>query len=111
LVDLDVFDDQVAGIETLGIGVGLGVTEKSKEELGGLYGPAGTGDTERLSYNPKISALVQYPISFMVKSKSSSKTYPVRFFRCFHSISSWERPPCGRQHSRGIEEHEELSSR
>lgn len=27
LVDLDVLDDQVAGIETLGISVGLGVLE------------------------------------------------------------------------------------
>ena len=49
LVDLDVLDDQVAGIETLGIGVGLGVLEEVLEELGGLDGPAGLGDTELLA--------------------------------------------------------------
>ena len=46
LVDLDVLDDKVAGIETLGIGVGLGVLEQRKEELCGLDGPASLGDTE-----------------------------------------------------------------
>ena len=49
LVDLDVLDDQVAGIETLGVGVGLGVLEQTEKELGGLDGPAGLGDTELLA--------------------------------------------------------------
>lgn len=49
LVDLDVLDDEVAGVETLGVGVGLSVLEEVKEELGGLDGPAGLGDTERLA--------------------------------------------------------------
>ena len=49
LVDLDVGDDQVGGIETLNIGIGLGVAEESEKELGRLNGPAGTGDTELLS--------------------------------------------------------------
>ena len=50
LVDLDVLDDQVAGVETLGIGVGLGVLEETEEELGRLHGPAGTGDAPGLAY-------------------------------------------------------------
>lgn len=50
LVDLDVLDDEVAGIETLGIGVGLSVLEETEKELGGLDWPAGTGNTELLSY-------------------------------------------------------------
>jgi hypothetical protein len=50
LVDLDVLDDQVTGVETLGIGVGLGVLEETEEELGRLDGPASTGDTELLAY-------------------------------------------------------------
>ena len=50
LVDLDVLDDQVGGIETLGVGVGLGVLQETEEELGGLYGPAGTRDTKLLAY-------------------------------------------------------------
>lgn len=49
LVDLDVLDDEIAGVETLGVGVGLSVLEEVKEELGGLDGPAGLGDTERLA--------------------------------------------------------------
>jgi len=49
LVDLDVLDDQVASIETLGVGVGLGVLEQTEKELGGLDGPAGLGDTELLA--------------------------------------------------------------
>lgn len=76
MVDLDVLDDQVAGIETLGIGVGLSVTEESKEELGGLDGPAGTGDTEWLSYNPKISAIVPAPVSMRKQSSKHFQNIP-----------------------------------
>jgi hypothetical protein len=50
LVDLDVLHDQVAGVETLGVGIGLSVLEKTEKELGGLDGPAGLGDTESLAY-------------------------------------------------------------
>ena len=50
LVDLDVLDDKVVGIETLGIGVGLSVLEETEEELGGLDGPSSLGDTELLAY-------------------------------------------------------------
>ena len=46
---MDVLDDQVAGIETLGVGVGLSVLEQTEKELGGLDGPAGLGDTELLA--------------------------------------------------------------
>lgn len=50
LVDLDVLDNQGTGVETLGIGVGLSVLEETEQELGGLDGPAGLGDTELLAY-------------------------------------------------------------
>ena len=56
LVDLDVLDDQVASVETLGVGVGLSVLEETEEELGGLDGPAGAGDTELLACFPQQSA-------------------------------------------------------
>ena len=46
LIDLDVLDDEVAGVEALCVGVGFGVLEEADEELGGLDGPAGLGDTE-----------------------------------------------------------------
>lgn len=41
LVDLDVLDDELLKIETLGIGVGLGVLEQVEQELGGLDWVAG----------------------------------------------------------------------
>lgn len=46
LVDLDVLDDQVAGVEAFGVGVRFGILEQAEEELGGLFGPAGFGDAE-----------------------------------------------------------------
>lgn len=50
LVDLDVLNDEVAGVETLGIGVGLGVLQQTEQLLSGLDGPASLGDTESLAY-------------------------------------------------------------
>jgi hypothetical protein len=49
LVDLDVLDDQVAGVEALGVGVGLGVLEEAEQDLSRLDGPAGARDAERLA--------------------------------------------------------------
>ena len=49
LVDLDVLDDQVGGVETLGVSVGLGVLEKVQQETGRLDGVAGFGDAEVLA--------------------------------------------------------------
>ena len=49
LVDLDVLDDQVAGIETLGVGVGLGVLEEAEQVLSRLDRPSGLGDAELLA--------------------------------------------------------------
>lgn len=49
LVNLDALDNKVASVETLGVGVGLGVLEEVDQELGGLDGPAGLGDTELLA--------------------------------------------------------------
>ena len=49
LVNLDALDDESTSVETLGVGVGLGVLEEVDQELGGLDGPAGLGDTELLA--------------------------------------------------------------
>jgi hypothetical protein len=49
LVDLNVLDDQVAGVKALGVGIGLSILEKTEKELGGLDGPPGLGDAELLS--------------------------------------------------------------
>ena len=55
LVDLDVLDNQVGGVETLGVGVGLSVLEEREKELSALHGPAGLGDTESLAFRDRIS--------------------------------------------------------
>ena len=53
LVDLNVGDDKVGDLETLGVGIGLSVAEETKEELSRLLGPTSAGNTELLSYvNP-----------------------------------------------------------
>ena len=49
LVDLDVLDDQIASVKTLGIGVGLGVLQEVKQELGRLDGPPSLGNAELLA--------------------------------------------------------------
>lgn len=60
LVDLDVLDDQVRGVETLGVGVGLSVLEETEEELGGLDGPASLGNTELLAWE-NVSVRSDHP--------------------------------------------------
>lgn len=52
LVDLNVLDDEVAGVKTLGVGVGLGVLQQSEQLLSRLDGPASLGDTECLACIP-----------------------------------------------------------
>jgi hypothetical protein len=48
---LDVLNDQVAGIETLGICVCLCILEETEEEFGRLDWPSSSGDTELLAYD------------------------------------------------------------
>ena len=49
LVDLDMLDDQVSGIEAFGIGVCFCVFEEAEEEFRGFFGPARFGDAELFS--------------------------------------------------------------
>ena len=50
LVDLDVLDDEVSGVEALGVGVCFCVFEEAEEEFGGFLGPAGAGDAELFAW-------------------------------------------------------------
>ena len=59
LVDLDMLDDEIASIETFGVGVGLGVAKKCKEEFGGFDRPARARDAELLSYLMKRRCVSQ----------------------------------------------------
>ena len=63
LVDLDVLHNQVAGVETLGVGVGFSVLEETEEELGGLDRPASLGDTESLACTLSTHALLKKKLS------------------------------------------------
>ncbi len=74
LVDLDVLDDQVASVETLSIGVGLSVLEETEEELGGLDGPAGAGDTELLAYS--IQMVMSAPMQMTRKQSPFPMGFP-----------------------------------
>lgn len=65
LVDLDMFDDQVAGVEALGVGVRFGVLEETEEELGGLFGPAGFGDAELFAYAMKSRSASRYIVLYV----------------------------------------------
>jgi len=49
LIDLDVGNNEVGAFETLDFGIGLGVLEKTEQELSRLDRPTGTGGTELLS--------------------------------------------------------------
>lgn len=60
LVDLDVLDDQVARVEALGVGVGLGVLEETEKDLGGLDRPAGPGDAQSLACGSQPYAQTQH---------------------------------------------------
>ena len=55
LIHLDVLHDQIPRVQTLGVGVGLGVLEQAEQELGGFLGPAGAGDAE-------LFACVMFPL-------------------------------------------------
>lgn len=77
LVDLDVLDDQVAGVETLGVGVGLSVLEETEEELGGLDGPAGLGDTESLAYVFIVNILTLEEFQLHKSSIHSQFHFPI----------------------------------
>ena len=54
LVDLNVLDDEVGGVETLAVSVGFGVLEEAEEEFGGLDGVAGFRDAELLACEGEV---------------------------------------------------------
>ncbi len=69
LVDLDVLDDEIAGVETFGVGVGFGIAEKTKEEFGGLDGPACARDTELFACMKNSRQLLKHSTR-VVRSRS-----------------------------------------
>jgi len=94
LVDLDMLDDQVAGVEALGVGVGLGVLEEAEQDLSGLLGPAGAGDAESLACGSQ-SLIMQFHVDIV------SQSHPAQCVQYRRRTASWEWPPCARGHFRG----------
>lgn len=117
LVDLDVLDDQVAGVETLGVGVGLSVLEEAEDDLSGLDGPAGLGDTESLACSsqpvflqspvltpPQLPHVLLFRVlcfSTGVRIVPRVVTHPEQCVQCCQRTASWEWPPCAPGHFRG----------
>ena len=93
LVDLDVLNDQIAGIKTLGIRVCLSVLEETEQELSGFDWPSSARDTESLACHPVNIALPVHP-SFA--SKISYLGQHVQFLQ--HIFSSGP-PPYAPGHS------------
>lgn len=56
LVHLDMLDDQIAGVETLGIGIRFSILEKAEQKFGRLDGPACLADTELFALGSTASA-------------------------------------------------------
>jgi hypothetical protein len=77
LVHLDALDDQVASVETLGVGVGLGVLQEIDEELGGLDGPAGLANTELLAWG---GCQKKYSTINSILQSCAPKKTPTSFF-------------------------------
>jgi hypothetical protein len=104
LVDLDVLDDQVAGVKTLGVGVGLGVLEECEEVLSRLDWPACAGDTELLALTYCQPTFFRIPTVFSVPSApivlaiEDFITYPEQHDRFHQHSASLGRLPCAREH-------------
>lgn len=94
LVDLDVLDDQVGGIETLGVGVGLSVLEETEKDLGGLDGPAGLGDTERLAC--RSQSLPMQNLFHASAAQRSSQSSPIPSLPLLFDIQILHVHPCVR---------------
>ena len=70
-------DDEVAGVEALGVGVGLGVLQETDEELGGLDGPAGLGDTECLACCSGLLVFVLWKVAIRVIDNCDKQNMPI----------------------------------
>lgn len=93
LVDLDVLDDQVAGIESLGVGIGLSVLEEADEDLSRLDGPASPGDTESLACgSQQLSADSVFQFA---KSSTFRRNFQSALFQCIPPrVRPWGRDSC-----------------
>jgi hypothetical protein len=91
LINLDMLDDEVAGIEALGISIGLSILEKADKELSRLHGPASAGDTPLLAYIPNPSVLsfqLEQPPSHLMMPLVYVESYPHHPFHALLTTSS-----------------------
>lgn len=61
LVDLDMLDNQIPRIQTLGIGIGLGVFQQSEQMLSRLDGPASARNPKLFSCSAISQAIPSFP--------------------------------------------------
>ncbi len=94
LVDLDVLDNQVGSVETLGVGVGLSVLEETEKNLGGLDGPAGLGDTEGLACGSQ--SLPKQKFSPTIATHCSPGSSSLLLFQCCPKSPTTVADPCVR---------------
>ena len=69
LVDLDMFDNQVAGVKAFGVGVRFGILEETEEEFRGLDRMAGSRDTKLFAcdmVSVRRCRCIVHPSSFQV---------------------------------------------
>lgn len=85
LVDLDVLDNEIRGIETLGVGIRLGVLEKIEEVSGGLFGPAGFADAKLLACcrcmlaNHCLNEIMHHPLRSQCLEPGSLQTVRTQY--------------------------------
>ena len=81
LVDLNALDNEVSGVETLGISVGFGVLQQVDQEAGRLLGPAGFADTPLLAcrisiFSPVHITSAKYPVRLTLSTASFAPGIP-----------------------------------
>jgi len=88
LVDLDVLDQQVVGVETLSIGVGFSVLEETKEEFGGLDWMSGFRNAKGLACIPSVLATMLLVSSVRLGYLSHQSAVTIASHECVHTLSA-----------------------
>ena len=106
LIDLNVLDDQVAGVETLGVGIGLCVLEEAEENLSRLDRPTGPGDAKGLAYGKSAIVHAILPIFAALPSSHGKLFLDTLPSACFYMLDPQKSLTlCGASSAAGIPPH------
>jgi hypothetical protein len=83
LVDLDVLDNEIIGVQALAISIGLSILQQALQELSGLDGPAGLAHTELLAYSPISMCILPIYASSHVDNNATSKSMVLASLACY----------------------------